>query len=53
MNCRFCNAKLDFEFIDLINSPPSNSFLSKDQLNKPEKFYPLKLFMCDKCYLVQ
>jgi len=53
MNCRFCNAKLDFEFINLINSPPSNSFLTKDQLNKPEKFYPLKLFMCDKCYLVQ
>jgi len=53
MNCRFCNAKLDFEFIDLINSPPSNSFLSQDQLNKPEKFYPLKLFVCDKCLLVQ
>ena len=53
MNCRFCNAKLDFEFINLVNSPPSNSFLTKDQLNKPEKFYPLKLFMCDKCYLVQ
>ena len=53
MNCRFCNAKLDFEFIDLINSPPSNSFLTKDQLNKPEKFYPLKLFLCDKCLLVQ
>ena len=53
MNCRFCNTKLDFEFIDLINSPPSNSFLTKDQLNKPEKFYPLKLFLCDKCLLVQ
>jgi len=53
MNCRFCNAKLDFEFINLINSPPSNSFLTKDQLNMPEKFYPLKLFVCDKCLLVQ
>ena len=53
MNCRFCNAKLDFEFIDLINSPPSNSFLTKEQLNEPEKFYPLKLFLCDKCFLVQ
>ncbi len=53
MNCRFCNAELDFEFIDLINSPPSNSFLTKDQLNKPEQFYPLKLFLCDKCFLVQ
>ncbi|MHA1724318.1 MAG: methyltransferase domain-containing protein [Promethearchaeota archaeon] len=53
MNCRFCNTKLDFEFIDLINSPPSNSFLTKDQLNEPEKFYPLKLLLCTKCLLVQ
>lgn len=53
MNCRFCNTKLYIEFIDLINSPPSNSFLSKEQLNEPEKFYPLKLLLCDKCLLVQ
>ena len=53
MNCRYCKTPLVHVFIDLNNSPASNSFLSKDQLNEPEIFYPLKVFICDKCYLVQ
>ena len=53
MRCRFCNKNLTHEFIDLVNAPPSNCFLTKDQLNEPEVFYPLKLFVCDKCFLVQ
>ena len=53
MNCRFCNNTLKHEFIDLVNSPPSNSYLTKEQLNKPEVFYPLKLFLCGNCFLVQ
>lgn len=53
MKCRFCNHELKYEFIDLVNSPPSNSFLTKEQLNEPETFYPLKLFVCEKCWLVQ
>jgi len=53
MKCRFCNNPLTHKFIDLVNSPPSNSFLTKEQLNEPEVFYPLKLFVCDKCFLVQ
>lgn len=53
MNCRFCNNTLTNEFIDLINSPASNSFLKKGQLNEPETFYPLKVFVCDNCFLVQ
>lgn len=53
MKCRFCQHKLHHEFIDLVNTPPSNSFLTKDQLNKPEVFYPLKLYVCDNCFLVQ
>ena len=53
MNCRYCNNTLHVEFIDLINSPLSNSNLSKEQLNEPEIFYPLKIFVCDKCFLVQ
>lgn len=53
MNCRFCNKKLEHVFIDLVNSPPSNSFLTCEQLNEPELFYPLKLFLCDSCFLVQ
>ncbi|MBA3674662.1 MAG: methyltransferase domain-containing protein [Chitinophagaceae bacterium] len=53
MNCRFCKAPLTHVFIDLNNSPASNSFLTKEQLNEPEIFYPLKVFICDKCFLVQ
>jgi SAM-dependent methyltransferase len=53
MRCRFCQNELSHEFIDLINSPPSNSFLSAEELNEPEVYYPLKLFVCDRCFLVQ
>ena len=53
MKCRFCQHELTHEFIDLVNSPPSNSFLTKEQLNDSETFYPLKLFVCEKCWLVQ
>jgi 2-polyprenyl-3-methyl-5-hydroxy-6-metoxy-1,4-benzoquinol methylase len=53
MKCRFCgNDKLS-EFIDLVNSPASNSYLSKEQLNEPETYYPLKVFVCENCFLVQ
>ena len=53
MNCRFCSHPLIHEFIDLVSSPASNSFLSKKQLGEPETFYPLKLYTCEKCLLVQ
>ncbi|MHA1941159.1 MAG: methyltransferase domain-containing protein [Candidatus Hodarchaeales archaeon] len=53
MNCRFCNALLSHRFIDLANSPPSNAFLTAEQLNEPETFYPLHLFVCESCFLVQ
>ena len=53
MNCRFCKNNLKHEFIDLVNSPASNSFLNKEQLNHPETFYPLKVFVCEECFLVQ
>lgn len=53
MNCRFCNNTLTNTFIDLVNSPASNSFLTLEQLNEPETFFPLKVFTCDKCFLVQ
>ncbi len=53
MNCRFCGAALTHEFIDLANAPPSNSFLTEEQLNEPEVFYPLKLYVCNSCFLVQ
>jgi 2-polyprenyl-3-methyl-5-hydroxy-6-metoxy-1,4-benzoquinol methylase len=53
MNCRFCKTSLEHVFIDLLNSPASNSFLIKEQLNEPETFYPLKVYTCHKCFLVQ
>ncbi len=53
MECRFCKTELENIFIDLVNSPPSNSFLTASQLNEPETFYPLKVFTCHQCFLVQ
>ena len=53
MNCRFCSNELTNEFVDLGFSPPSNSFLTSAQLNFPEIFYPLKIMVCEKCFLVQ
>jgi len=51
--CRFCGKELHKEFIDLVSSPPSNSFLSAKELDEPEVYYPLKLYVCDSCFLVQ
>ncbi len=53
MNCRFCNNILKYEFVDLVNSPLSNSYLAQEQLSEPETFYPLKLSLCESCFLVQ
>lgn len=53
MKCRFCKAELQHLFIDLINSPATNSFLTIENLNEPETFYPLKVFTCHSCFLVQ
>ncbi len=53
MKCRFCQNPLSREFIDLVNSPPSNAYLTAQQLDEPEVFYPLRVFVCEKCLLVQ
>lgn len=53
MHCRFCKTELEHTFIDLVNSPASNSFLTREQLNDPETYYPLKVFTCHHCFLVQ
>ncbi len=53
MNCRFCKNELKHVFIDLGEAPPSNSYLTALQLREPEKFYPLKVFVCSNCFLVQ
>lgn len=51
--CRICGNDLGEAFLSLGNSPLSNAYLSKDSLNKMEPYYPLDLYVCEKCYLVQ
>lgn len=53
MKCRFCNHDVTHEFLDLLNAPPSNAYLTWEQLNEPETFYPLKVLVCGHCFLVQ
>ena len=53
MKCRHCSAALEHTFIDLGFAPPSNAYLTAADLCKPEKFYPLKVKVCDRCWLVQ
>jgi len=53
MKCRHCKTELNHVFVDLINCPPSNDMLKPEQLNEPEVFYPLKIFTCHNCWLVQ
>lgn len=53
MNCRHCHHPLQHVFLDLGFAPPSNAYLSAAELNKPERYYPLKLFVCEHCWLVQ
>jgi hypothetical protein len=53
MNCRHCNTPLQHVFLDLGFAPPSNAYLTKEQLTQPEIYLPLKLFVCDQCWLVQ
>jgi SAM-dependent methyltransferase len=51
--CRFCSSQLKKIFVDLGTTPLSNSFLKSQNLDKPEKKFPLKVFVCEKCLLVQ
>jgi len=51
--CRFCNAELSKIFVDLGKTPLANSFLNENNVNKDETIYPLRAFVCEKCFLVQ
>ncbi|EIL97328.1 methyltransferase domain-containing protein [Rhodanobacter sp. 115] len=53
MKCRHCATPLHDVFLDLGSAPPSNAFLTADSLSAPETWFPLKLFTCDNCRLVQ
>ena len=53
MKCRHCKTELELEFLDLGNAPPSNAYLNKEDLRKPEITYPLRILTCTNCWLVQ
>lgn len=50
--CKFCGSNTEL-FVDLGHAPPSGSFLTKEQLDQPEVYYPLRVYVCTTCWLVQ
>ncbi|VVN09832.1 hypothetical protein PS662_03792 [Pseudomonas fluorescens] len=53
MNCRGCGTSLALPLIDLGTSPPSNAYVRADQLEQAEQWVPLKVAVCQQCWLVQ
>ena len=53
MKCRHCDSELTFELIDLGAAPPSNAYLTAVSLRRPEKWFPLRVLVCETCWLVQ
>ena len=53
MKCRHCHAALSLPFLDLGSAPPSNAYLSDVGLRAPETWFPLRLMVCETCWLVQ
>lgn len=53
MRCRHCAAELRLPFLDLGSAPPSNAYLSAAALRAPEIWYPLRILVCEHCWLVQ
>lgn len=53
MNCRHCGAPLARQLVDLGAAPPSNAYLTAKALQAPERWYPLRVLVCEACWLVQ
>lgn len=53
MKCRHCGAELTLPLVDLGSAPPSNAYLTTTSLHAPEKWYPLRVLVCESCWLVQ
>lgn len=53
MNCRHCRTPIEHVFLDLGYAPPSNAYRSAADLQTPELHFPLKLRVCERCWLVQ
>lgn len=53
MKCRHCAADVSLTLIDLGSAPPSNAYLTRVTMRRPEKWFPLKVLVCESCWLVQ
>ena len=53
LGCRFCSSPLSQLVVDLGAAPLCESFVSPEEFNAMEPFYPLQAFVCDQCFLVQ
>ncbi|WP_191578116.1 class I SAM-dependent methyltransferase [Achromobacter insolitus] len=53
MKCRHCQAELRLPFLDLGHAPPSNAYLTEAALRGPETWFPLRILVCESCWLVQ
>lgn len=53
MKCRHCASKLTLPLVDLGSAPPSNSYLTRRTLCAPEKWFPLRVLVCEQCWLAQ
>lgn len=53
MKCRHCQSELRLPILDLGSAPPSNAYITLEKLHAPEAWYPLRLLICENCWLVQ
>jgi hypothetical protein len=53
MKCRHCGSELKLPLVDLGSAPPSNAYLTEQSLHAPEKWYPLRVLVCEHCWLAQ
>ncbi|MEW5788389.1 MAG: class I SAM-dependent methyltransferase [Pseudomonadota bacterium] len=53
MKCRHCGAELRLPLVDLGSAPPSNAYLTGQTLHAPEKWFPLRVLVCERCWLAQ
>jgi hypothetical protein len=53
MKCRHCGSDVSHVLVDLGAAPPSNAYLTKIALKRPEKYFPLRVLVCESCWLVQ
>lgn len=53
MKCRHCGRELRLPLVDLGSAPPSNAYLTERTLHAPESWYPLRVLVCEGCWLVQ